>query len=174
MTSDKQIAANRRNAKRSTGPRTEQGKAAAAANATRHGLRSRDVGLEDEDGRLFMDMQVELCFQLQVEGEMETFLVRRIAAGMWRLQRLLRVEAGLFEEPLGLFADKSKGLGQRFRAQTQSGANAFATLQRYEASIERGISRALGDLQRLQAARRGKEGMPPMELEALLSAAGRS
>jgi hypothetical protein len=44
MTSDRQIEANRRNAKFSTGPRTKQGKAASSRNALRHGLSQRDGG----------------------------------------------------------------------------------------------------------------------------------
>ena len=43
MASTRQVAANRRNAKRSTGPRTQSGKSRSRANALRHGLRSKVV-----------------------------------------------------------------------------------------------------------------------------------
>jgi len=38
MTSERKIAANRNNAKKSTGPRTEAGRATSRQNARRHGL----------------------------------------------------------------------------------------------------------------------------------------
>jgi len=56
MTSFKQIAANRRNASKSTGPKTQQGKQRARCNAIRHGLTAETVitALEDaEDYRAF-------------------------------------------------------------------------------------------------------------------------
>jgi hypothetical protein len=49
MTSDKQGAANRRNAQKSTGPKTPEGKAAVRLNAMKHGLLSKDVLLPGED-----------------------------------------------------------------------------------------------------------------------------
>ena len=49
MTSDKQGAANRRNALKSTGPKTPEGKAAVRLNAMKHGLLSKDVLLPGED-----------------------------------------------------------------------------------------------------------------------------
>jgi hypothetical protein len=49
MTSEKQARANRRNALKSTGPKTPEGKAAVHHNALRHGLLSRDVLLPGED-----------------------------------------------------------------------------------------------------------------------------
>jgi hypothetical protein len=49
MTSDKQARANRRNALKSTGPNTPEGKAAVRHNALRHGLGSSDILLPGED-----------------------------------------------------------------------------------------------------------------------------
>jgi hypothetical protein len=51
MTSSKQIEANRRNALKSTGPRTEAGKQVSRCNAMRHGLAAQTVisTLEDEE-----------------------------------------------------------------------------------------------------------------------------
>jgi hypothetical protein len=55
MTSDNRTAANRRNAKKSTGPRTRDGKATVSRNALRHGLdavSSGDFGLSEKTERL--------------------------------------------------------------------------------------------------------------------------
>jgi len=49
MTSPKQIAANRQNARRSTGPKTAKGKAVAKMNAVKHGILARHVVLNRED-----------------------------------------------------------------------------------------------------------------------------
>ena len=53
MATKKQIAANRKNAKKSTGPKTAKGKARSSRNALKHGLLSRQVVLADEDGEAF-------------------------------------------------------------------------------------------------------------------------
>ena len=61
MASKKQIEANRRNAKKSTGPKTEEGKAKSSTNARKHGLTSRQVWLSDEDEerfRVFVDRRL--------------------------------------------------------------------------------------------------------------------
>ena len=53
MTTPAKVEANRRNARKSTGPRTLVGKARSSKNAVRHGLLSRDVLLPDEDPEQF-------------------------------------------------------------------------------------------------------------------------
>ena len=49
MPTDKQRAANKLNAQKSTGPRTEEGKKNSSANAVRHRLFSRDFALTEEE-----------------------------------------------------------------------------------------------------------------------------
>jgi len=96
MTSDKQIQANRRNALKSTGPKTPEGKDAVRLNANKHGLRSQEVLLPGEDGESLEELDENLRAELQPVGELENLLVDGIIAAHWRLRRLRRVEAGIF------------------------------------------------------------------------------
>jgi hypothetical protein len=96
MATSKQIAANRANARRSTGPRTTAGKRASSRNATKHGLLAAACVLPDEDSSVFAD-QVEALFEdFRPVGEFEEALVRRIAGLLWRLNRAARIETGVF------------------------------------------------------------------------------
>ena len=96
MTSEGKAEANRRNALKSTGPKTPEGKAAVRLNALRHGLLSREVLLPGEDGEALGELGERLGAELQPVGELENLLVDRVAAAVWRLRRLGRVEAGIF------------------------------------------------------------------------------
>ena len=91
MTSDKQIQANWRNALRSTGPKTPEGKDAVRLNATKHGLRSQEVLLPGEDEEALKELDENLRAELQPLGELENLLVDGIIAAHWRLRRLRRV-----------------------------------------------------------------------------------
>ena len=95
MTTPAQIAANRRNARRSTGPTTRQGKATAAQNARRHGLLAQVVTLPDEDPARFTTFHERMTTELAPVGPLEEFLVERIVAAAWRLGRVVRLEAGV-------------------------------------------------------------------------------
>src|SRR5262245_5754570 len=95
--SDKQLAANRANAHRSTGPRTPEGKARAAQNARKHGFTASTfavVRLEelDEVARLKDDLLVVY----RPINPQELFAVERIALAQQALLRAARLEAGLF------------------------------------------------------------------------------
>jgi hypothetical protein len=96
MTSDKKAEANRLNALKSTGPRTQEGKAAVHLNALRHGLRSEQILLPGEDKEALRELDEHLRAELDPCGELERLLVDRIVAGYWRLRRLGRVEAGIY------------------------------------------------------------------------------
>jgi hypothetical protein len=96
MTSEDRAEANRRNASKSTGPKTPEGKAAVRLNAVRHGLLSTEVLLPGEDGEALRGLGERLGAELQPVGELENLLVGRVVAAVWRLRRLGRVEAGIF------------------------------------------------------------------------------
>ena len=97
MTSFKQIEANRRNGRKSTGPTTEEGKQRSRCNAVRHGLTAETVigALEDaEDYRAF-EAAITADYDAQSAAERE--LVLRLASLLWRLRRATTMETGLFE-----------------------------------------------------------------------------
>ena len=89
MTTRKQRAANRRNAKKSTGPKTPEGKAKSAQNATKHGLLSGRPLLADEDPAAYEEHRLTLLHELWPETPLEQGIVERIAASQWRLLSLL-------------------------------------------------------------------------------------
>ena len=96
MTSEKKAQSNRRNALKSTGPKTPEGKAAIRLNALKHGLLSREILLPGEDEDALRELGERLRDELQPVGELENLLVDRIISAYWRLRRLGRVEAGVF------------------------------------------------------------------------------
>jgi hypothetical protein len=97
MTSFRQIDANRRNARKSTGPITEEGKQRSRYNAVRHGLTAEtviDVLEEPEDYKAF-ELSVTADFDAQTAVERE--LVLRLASLLWRLRRATAIETGLLQ-----------------------------------------------------------------------------
>jgi hypothetical protein len=96
MTSDKKAEANRRNALKSTGPRTPEGKDAVRHNALRHGLLSQEVLLPGEDEEALRELGERLRDELQPVGELENLLVEEIIVAYWKRRRLNHVETGIF------------------------------------------------------------------------------
>jgi len=89
MTTEKQIAANRRNAARSTGPKIEAGKAIVARNAVTHGLLSRHTLLVGESKAELTNLGKALRARLAPVGEVEALLADQIIASAWRLKHAL-------------------------------------------------------------------------------------
>jgi hypothetical protein len=98
MSSFRQIEANRRNARLSTGPVTEEGKNRSRRNAVRHGLTAETVitALEDAEDYAAFEMAVTADYDAQSAVERE--LVLRLASLLWRLRRTTAIEAGLFKQ----------------------------------------------------------------------------
>src|SRR5580704_132441 len=95
MTSWQQFQANRLNALKSTGPRTEEGKRQSRRNAVRHGLTAETVidGLEDsEDYRAF---EASVIADYDARTAVERELVLRLASLLWRLRRSISIESDL-------------------------------------------------------------------------------
>ncbi len=97
MVSCRQKVANRRNAQRSTGPRTQEGKVRASQNALTHGLTSQDVVLPWEDPEEFAQLRDGLYQDLQPVGAVERHLVDTVSICIWRLQRIAKIEVGVIE-----------------------------------------------------------------------------
>src|ERR1700739_2175789 len=97
MTSFRRIEANRRNARLSTGPVTEEGKRKSRQNALRHGLTAETVidALEDAEDYAAFELAVTSDYDAQTSVERE--LVLRLASLLWRLRRATAIESGLFK-----------------------------------------------------------------------------
>ena len=97
MTSFRQIEANRRNARKSTGPVTEDGKRRSRCNAVRHGLTAETVIGALEDAEDYQAFQAAIMADYDAQSAVERELVLRLASLLWRLRRATTMEPGLFE-----------------------------------------------------------------------------
>ena len=96
MSSDQQIAANRLNAQKSTGPRTADGRARVGSNALKHGLTGKQVVLPGEDPAEFDAFRSDLIADLAPRGALEEIFAEKIVADGWRFRRALHLVAALY------------------------------------------------------------------------------
>ena len=96
MSSERQIAANKLNSQKSTGPRTSEGKAKVSVNALKHGLTARDIVLPGENPVDFESFRADLMASLDPQGGLEATLAQMIVADAWRLRRVPILEATLY------------------------------------------------------------------------------
>ena len=171
MTSAKQIEANRRNALRSTGPVTAEGKLRSRCNAVRHGLTAETVigSLEDADD--YQAFEVAITSDYDAQSAVERELVLRLASVLWRLRRATAIETRLFEiaatrnsnmdraaDAPALwaslqFTDGSncrRNLGWCFLRALELPNDALPLLSRYEYALWRQARQLLGTLEALR------------------------
>jgi hypothetical protein len=96
MATHEQLQANRENAQRSTGPRTEEGKAKSSLNAVKTGLTGRTVLLPSDDAAAYQQHVDRFLREHQPIGDEESNLVQSIADADWRLLRIPALEAGIY------------------------------------------------------------------------------
>jgi hypothetical protein len=97
MTSLNQIEANRRNALKSTGPITEEGKERSRRNAVRHGLTAETVIGSLEDAEDYEAFEAAVIADYDAETSVQRELVLRLASILWRLRRSKAIESALFD-----------------------------------------------------------------------------
>jgi hypothetical protein len=168
MTTAAQITANQMNATHSTGPKTPEGKAAAARNATKHGLSGAFTVLPHEDQDEFDILLACLRDEFHPANEHESFLVEQMAQSRWRLARARRLETAVFDQMLlGEMSDAEPD--QQIAAKLLSGGDrALATIQRYAAGAERSYYKAHTELLRSRQMR--NEAKLVENLDAAISA----
>ncbi len=145
MTSQKHIEANRINAQKSTGPTTEKGKAIVARNATRHGILSQHVPLNEVEFEQYAEFSESMHKELQPRDVMQSFLADRIISTAWRLRRVVYVETLMLQK-----AEKSYCSSSYREAFEGRSADYMAILARYERSLENALFRALKEFKALK------------------------
>ena len=93
MSTEAKIIANRRNAQKSTGPRTREGKAAISQNAVKHGLLASQAVISSESREDFDINRDRIIRDLVPESPMESMLSERIVVLSWRLIRIGCIQA---------------------------------------------------------------------------------
>ena len=168
MVSEKQIAANRLNAQKSTGPRTARGKAKSSANALKHGLTAERAVVSGEDVEEYREFVQGIFDALQPQDAMEAELVGQVVSFTWRLRRAARYEARLVGEVLAHREERKRELKLGDEVPSLEGdwviaeavsqlPDFFGSVDRHETHLERGYYQALNALDRRQKERRERE-----------------
>jgi hypothetical protein len=154
MPTAKQAAASRANSSKSSGNSATEGQAASRYNAHKHGIVAVHQIMFDESVEDLAELAAEYHEHHSPADPEQRLLVDTLIANEWRLRRMRRVEAVLWEHAADAF------LVQHPEAEACNSAHAFTTnsgyfecLQRMVNGCERNYHRALKELQRLEVAR---------------------
>jgi hypothetical protein len=155
--------ANRENAKKSTGPRTPEGKQRSALNATRHGILAQVILLPKEDMAAYNKFTAEYAAALNPVGAVEIQLAHACADIQFRLHRMAAAEHNLFAIGHEENGDNWKtGQSESHAALTfadtlRRSKDPIATLTIYEQRLSRRLLQTLKQLREIQAERRELE-----------------
>jgi hypothetical protein len=128
------MEANRRNARKSTGPITEEGKQRSRCNAVRHGLTAETVIGALEDAEDYKAFEATIVADYDAQSGVERELVLRLASLLWRLRRATTMETGLFAIQAEQLEDD---LARCFLRLANLPNFALDRLSRYEATLWR-------------------------------------
>jgi hypothetical protein len=157
VSTDKQIAANRLNALKSTGPKTPEGRAAVRLNGVKHGLHAQTLVLKGESESDFAALLE--CYEAEYAPATPTeeALVQQIAMATWRLRRLYHAEAGYYTYKIADTEHTRKADNLDHSAHmgvvVSWSSNTLDIFARQQAHLERSFCRAVREFQRLRAER---------------------
>ena len=156
-------AANRENARRSTGPRTDSGKQRSRLNALRHGLTGQTVVLPAEDQAAYQRHAQSFLDEYHPKGATETQLVQILIDTSWRINRASAIETNLYSLGLTEMEDRIRAahpeaeaalaMALAFREHTR----AFSNISIYSQRLARQFERTLEQLRKIQEERRVQE-----------------
>ena len=166
--SEKQLAANRANALKSTGPRTPEGKARSARNACKHGFAAISItALTPEDLEEIARLKADLVSVYRPVNNQELFALDRVAQAQQAMLRAARLEASLFNacmQKSRRSRSANHSLGEGFHRMAMQ-SNAFTLFLRYQAQAERNYRRAIEEFERLKALRQILPNQPVLEAQ---------
>ena len=163
MSTPKQIEANRRNAQKSTGPRSVAGKAVSSQNALKSGIDAETECIYGEDPEHLEELKRQYLARFQPITPEERSYVDTLIRCDWRQRRFARIDAEILEHEMdtAFHPSKTAPAGQAFAlVHTQ-----MARLQRRIEQTERSYKSALHELERLQQSRELPEPEPPPQLQ---------
>ena len=170
-----QLAANRANAQKSTGPRTPEGKARSAQNARKHGFTATSFPVPRlEDLQEIARLRADLFALYQPRNSQEMFALERMALTQQAILRSYRLEAGILTRSLNEVIDRAEHLplisdtltadidvtkAQNRNLMLAEGFidahrwhhNPWTTFLRYQSQAERLYRRALDEFNRARA-----------------------
>jgi hypothetical protein len=149
MASPAQIAANRLNATRSTGPRTVEGKAASRLNALQHGIDARLSVLPGEDPDELEALAAEYRERYQPSTAEQTFLVDTMIQADWNRRRYARIQTELTTRLLNDMDPADRSLAALFMPDNPAGRALNRVIRHYEAA-QNAWFRAFKELERIQ------------------------
>jgi hypothetical protein len=179
------VEANRQNARKATGPKDTT---STRYNAAKHGLLAQGI-TELDDAEAYTALLQRLNEAHRPAGDIETFLVERIALAMVRLRRIARMEAeyitGVLNPPVRgkplLGGDSDELLngpvidpGLPAPMSGHSVEALAGTFQRYESAMENKLYRAMNQLERLQRMRQGEHISAPASVDVAVHSAGQA
>lgn len=147
MITQRQLLANRRNAKKSTGPRTAAGRAACRLNALKHGLAAADVILPTPaDQTAFAQLRAAFEQDYQPSTTTEQQTLHNLVAARWRFERAQKLESQFFNDKIDDYDSPHDAVALIFHDDSQS-SNTLAKISRYETRFERTFYKAVKELQ---------------------------